>query len=244
MSWLSQVGKKIEKAVKNPIELIPGVGALNLISSKTGGTGSIVKDATNTWNTLSGKDAEKAAQEAQAAQAAAGKNALEEQARQFNIGQENIKPWLTAGTGALTEQQKLMGINGYNSTDSMNALQSSPGYTFRLSQGNRGLNALAGARGGMASGKAMTAASDWNQNQASNEYTNRLNQLSTLSNTGQTTADQLNTLGANYATNYGNTVTNNANAYGAGQIGMSNARQSGLNGLINLGGQIAGWGIK
>ena len=177
---------------------------------------------------------EKAAEEAARLAGAATDRATAENARQFNIGQENLAPWLSAGKTALGSSLNLQGLSG-DPSSSLAALQSSPGYQFRLKQGRQGLDASSAARGGMGSGKAMTAASGWNQDFASNEYSNRLNQLAGLSNTGQTTGNQMANNGANYANNNANLLTNNAGYQGAAGMAGANARASGLYGLANLG---------
>jgi hypothetical protein len=182
---------------------------------------------------LTGKAAADAADRAAALSATATDRATAENARQFDIGQANLAPWLDAGKGALTAQQSLMGLNG--TTDTLAELQNDPGYQFRLNQGQKSLDAGLAARGGMGSGKSLTAGIDYNQGFASQEYSNRLNQLAGLSGTGQTTGTQMANNGMNFANNQGSLWTNNANMQGAAGIAGANARQSGLFGLGTLG---------
>jgi len=171
---------------------------------------------------------------ASGAQQAAIRQSLEEQRRQFEIGQANMSPWLQAGRRAVTAQQELMGLGG-DSANQLAALANSPGYRFRLQQGQQGLESGLAARGGMGSGKAMAAANEYGQNFASNEYANRLNQLAGLAGTGQTAAQNMGTMGANYAQNYGGTLQGGANALGSAAINAANATQSSILGGLNLG---------
>lgn len=171
---------------------------------------------------------------ASAAQQAAMQQSLAEQRRQYELAQNNLSPWLQAGRQALTAQQQLMGLGG-DSTNQLAALANSPGYRFRLQQGQQALEAGLASRGGMGSGKSMAAANEYGQNFASNEYANRLNQLAGLSGTGQSTAQNMGSLGANYAQNYGGTLQSGANALGAASINAANATQSSLQGGANLG---------
>lgn len=175
-----------------------------------------------------------AANDAASLAAQATAQATAENARQFDIGQENLAPWLSAGKTALGESLKLQGLSG-DPSSSLAALQSSPGYQFRLKTGRQGLDAGSASRGGMGSGKAATSASGWNQDFASNEYGNRLNQLAGLSDTGQTTGQNMANLGNQYAANQGNLWTGNANAQGAAGISGANTHASSLYGLANLG---------
>lgn len=176
----------------------------------------------------------RAAQDAANAQMGYGNMSLAEMKRQFDLQQNNLAPWLRAGRKALTEQEALMGLGG-DSDASLKALMNSPGYRFRLEEGNRGLAGSTAARGGMGSGKAMTAATQYGQNFASNEYGNRLNQLAGLSGTGQNTAMGMGQFGQNYAQGMGNIWQGMGNAQGAAGIAGANARQSGLLGGAQLG---------
>jgi len=175
-----------------------------------------------------------AARRAAEGQQNAANMSLEEMRRQYELSQSNLAPWLRAGRLALTEQQALMGLGG-DTQSAMTALRNAPGYQARLQQGERALAGSTAARGGMGSGKAMTAATGWGQDYASNEYANRLNQLAGLSGTGQSTAGSLADLGQNYAQGMGNIWQSAANAQGAAGIAGQNAWQSGLLGGLGAG---------
>lgn len=192
-------------------------------------------------NSLTGKDAADAAERAALLQGNSTDRATAENARQFDIGQQNLAPWLSAGKQALGEQQTLLGLNG-DSSGALRSLQSSPGYQFRLNQGKKQLNAGLSARGGMGSGKSLVAGTNYNQDYAATEYGNRLNQLAGVANTGQTTGNTLGQMGSNYAQNQGNLWANNANAQGAAGIAGANARQSGISNIAKLG--LMAWGAS
>lgn len=66
-----------------------------------------------------------------------------------------------------------------NVNDFFSNFETSPGYQWRLSQGQRNLNAGSAARGLGQSGSAIKAAIDYGQNQASAEYGNWFNQQQT-----------------------------------------------------------------
>lgn len=187
----------------------------------------------------SAKKSQAAIDRAAAEGAAATRASVEENKRQFDIGQTNLAPWLSAGKAALSEQEALMGLNG-DSEGAMRTLQNSPGYSFRLNQGQRGLNAGLAARGGMGSGKSLVAGTNYNQDFASNEYGNRLNQLAGMSGTGQATANTSAGMGANYANTNSGLLAGNANSQGAAAIAGANLKQSSLNNLTRLGIQAYG----
>lgn len=153
----------------------------------------------------------------------AAKAATQETTRQFNIAQANQAPWLAAGQKALTEQQKLM---FGTPQDIQTSLQGTPGYQWRLQQGQQGLDAGLAARGGMGSGKSAVAASEYNQNFASNEYQNALNRLAGLSGTGQTTAGTMAQQGAGYSQVMGDVGMKYAAQRQSGLLGAANALTS------------------
>ena len=132
-----------------------------------------------------------------------------------------------------------MGFGG-DTSGMMRALQASPGYQARLMQGERALKAQIAASGGFGSGKALTAATQYGQDYASNEYGNRLNQLAAMSDAGQSTSSTMGGLGTNFAANQGNIWTGVANAQGAAGMAGANARQSGLLGILNAGARAYG----
>lgn len=117
-----------------------------------------------------------------------------------------------------------------------------PGYDFRLSEGMRGINNSAAARGGVLSGAALKAASKYNQNFASNEYsnvynrfqtnqTNQFNRLASIAGVGQTATNQVAAAGQNMANNVSQNQLSAGNARASGYVGQANA----LTGAIGQG---------
>lgn len=113
--------------------------------------------------------------------------------------------------------------------------QTDPGYAFRLQQGQKALQQSAAAKGMQFSGSNLKALTDYNQNFASNEYTNAynrfntnqgniFNRLSALSGGGQTAVGTV----ANEGTS---TANNMANLIFGGATGAANARASGYSAL-------------
>lgn len=186
---------------------------------------------------LGGLSGNRAARDAARQQREAAAASLAENQRQFNIGQQNLAPWLRSGRAALGEQTALMGLGG-DTEGAMRSLQTSPGYQFRMNQGENQLNSGLAARGGMGSGKGMVAGQRFAQGFASNEYGNRLSQLANMSGAGQQTAGGMANLGSQFGQNQGNIMQNSANAQGAAGIAGANNTQSSL-----LGGVQAGLGM-
>lgn len=106
--------------------------------------------------------------------------------------------------------------------------EASPGYQFRLQQGQDAISGSAAAQGNYFSGNTMKALNDYGQNMASQEYNNYLRNLGSLASSGQAAAGNQ----ANAAANFGGMATqalgNIGNAQAAGAIGQANAINQGI----------------
>lgn len=112
--------------------------------------------------------------------------------KQYETTAETYQPYMDAGTGALSQYQRLAG--GLEApTAEMGALagqmdpivqqiregqfQESPGYAFRREEGRKALEQSAAARGGLFSGGTGKALERYGQNFATSEYDNWLGRL-------------------------------------------------------------------
>lgn len=126
--------------------------------------------------------------------------------------------------------------------------QTDPGYQFRMQQGQDALDNSAASRGGLLSGAQLKATSQYNQNFASNEYSNaynrfntnkmnNFNQLSGVAGTGQVANNLVGQLGQQTANNISNNQTSAGAARSSGYIAQGNALNSGLSQGVNALGQ-------
>jgi hypothetical protein len=187
-----------------------------------------------------------ASKSASGAQADAANRATEAQREAFDKQTELNKPFYDTGVNALTRLS-----NQLPYTRDTFTFQEDPGYAFRFNEGIKGLNASAAARGGLISGNALRAATDYGQASGSQEYQNsynrylanqalKLQEYNTntanqqyLTNLGQSSANnQANAIG-----NFGNSAAGNiigaANAGAAGTVGAANALTSGVGTYLN-----------
>jgi hypothetical protein len=140
--------------------------------------------------------------------------------------------------------------------------QADPGYAFRLSEGLKGMNATAAARGGLLSGNALRAGQEYGQQLGSQEYQNAFNRyqanraaqaqeygnafnrfqtertntlapLQSLAGVGQSASQQAQQASQNYATGASGALGNYGNAAASNIIGAGNARASGYVGGAN-----------
>lgn len=112
--------------------------------------------------------------------------------------------------------------------------RATPGYQFRVDAGTGAINALAGARGGLVSGRTLQDLSKFNQGIASEEYGNYLARLGGLGSQGLGAASGQATAATNAAQGVSNALAGIGNAQAAGAIGVGNAINSGIQNGIGM----------
>ena len=190
---------------------------------------------------------------------------LNEPFRQAGLtGQNMLLAQLQGGPYA---SAKFGGVEGYDPASAMRNFgagdfQADPGYAFRLSEGLKGMNATAAARGGLMSGNALRAGQEYGQQLGSQEYQNAFNRyqanralqaqeygnafnrfqtertntlapLQSLAGVGQSASQQAQQASQNYATGASGALGNYGNAAASNIIGAGNARASGYIGGAN-----------
>lgn len=112
--------------------------------------------------------------------------------------------------------------------------QASPGYRFAFDQGTAAVNALAGAKGGLNSGRTMQDLNTFGQGIANQEYGNYLNRLTGLAGSGQNAAGMQANAATNAASGVSNALSGIGNAQSAGTIGAANGIAGGINNQLAL----------
>jgi hypothetical protein len=163
-----------------------------------------------------------AARDAAATQARASEQAVAEQQRQYDLTRADLAPWRETGASALNV---LVGKVNAGPGDYIQ----SPGYQFRLSEGEKAVNRSAAARGGALSGATMKALTRYGQDYATADYDNflrryyeSLNPLQSLAGVGQSSSAQTAAAGSQAAGNISNALL-------AGGQGQANALLAGGN---------------
>lgn len=157
-------------------------------------------------------------------------DALAEQQRQYDLSRNDQAPYREAGSAAL---QKLNGLSDTDPTPDAASVMSQPGYQFGLNQGINSAEGSQAAKGGLYSGAALKALTQYGNDYATTKYQdafnnaqtsfgNRWNRLAGLAGIGQTATQQGVASGQNYANQTGALMTNNANAQGAAGIAQGN----------------------
>lgn len=177
----------------------------------------------------SASQSNKAAKDGANAQAGASQAAIDEQRRQFDIAQQNQAPWLAAGTDALGKQGAF--LNG-----DWSGFMNSPDYKYALSEGLNTIDHRAAANGGLFGGGNTRDAMRFGSGLATQNADNYYAKLAGMSGTGQSSAQNLGTMGMNMANNIGNQYNNAANARASayGQVANNNSQlAAGVGGMFN-----------
>jgi hypothetical protein len=182
-----------------------------------------------------------AASKAAKSSAAASDRAGDVQREMFERNVELNAPFREAGVNALN---KLVPLTEYQNFG-MDQFQQDPGYAFRMSEGMKGLERSAAARGGLLSGGTLKGIQRYGQDMASQEYQNafnrygiererRLNPLQSLAGVGQTTSQQLGAAGTQFANTMGNIGMTNAMNQGNARMARASTYGDTINQLSRL----------
>lgn len=183
---------------------------------------------------ISGALGAKSASDASKAQRQAAEAGIAEQARQFDITQEQLAPFREAGVSALEQQQALLGLSGPEAQAALfDQLVESPGQRFLRERQEKALLRNAAAVGGLGGGNVLTALQEQAAGFAQQDLQNQFARLGQLAGQGQATAVQLGQFGANRASNVANLLGQAGQARASGILGRNQAIQSGLSGLTS-----------
>lgn len=137
----------------------------------------------------------------------------------------------------MAEAQKYANQNARGASE-YQGFTATPGYQFRVDEGNNAINAMAGARGGLVSGATMQALQERGQNLATEEYGNYMNRLAGITDMGMGAAGHQANIGANYASGASNALASQGEARSAGIMGANNAIMGGINNGLSI------WGYQ
>lgn len=203
-----------------------------------------------------------AASDAAGAQVAASQAGIEEQRRQFNAVQEILKPYVTAGTGAITglqpyaaagapaleQQQALLGLRGPEAQQAAIAgIESGAGFQAQVRQGEEALLQRASATGGLRGGNIQAALAQFRPQMLQAEIEKQYGRLGGLTALGQTTSQNLAQLGqasaagtATAGLRTGADIANLMGQQGAARAGAELAQGQAFANVLNLPAQFLG----
>lgn len=198
------------------LAITAGVGAVGTIASGVIGAGA-AKSAAN-------------------AQTQAAQDAQNTQLQMYNQTRSDLSPFMTAGTGALSQLANIFGFgaggSGPNANAALSQLTQFPGYQFGLDQGVQALDRSAASKGLLLSGAqlkdAQTFGQDYAQQQAWAPYVSELN---TLSGQGENAAAGVGNAGTAAGQGIASSQLAAGQAQAAGAVSQGNIIGSGINSL-------------
>lgn len=159
--------------------------------------------------------------EAAGVQAASAQAGIDEQRRQFDAIRNLLQPYVQAGTGALTQQQALLGIGAPGAQQqAIAALQASPQFAALQQQGENALLQNVSATGGLRGGNIQAALAQFRPALLSNLIEQQYSRLGGLSSLGQNAAVGVGNAGMNTGTNITTLLGRQGQAQAGGILGQ------------------------
>lgn len=184
---------------------------------------------------LGGLFGSNAAGSAASAQEQAANQASQTQLQMFNQLQQNLQPYMGAGTNALAAYQSALGLGGgTGGAPGFNAanFQTSPGYNFAKQQGIDAIMNSAAAHG--LTGNTLRSLDQFGTGLANQEFNQYLGQLSGLTGMGQNAAAGVGNAGLQTGQAIGQNIIGAGNAAAGGIVGGAQALTGGINsGIMN-----------
>lgn len=147
---------------------------------------------------ISGVVASDAASDATDAQTNASNAQIAESRRQYEEARKLLEPYVSAGTGALGQQQSILGLNGASQQNSaIQGIVNSPYAKELMRQGESGILANASATGGLRGGNVQGALAQYRPNMMNSLINHQYDRLSGLTSIGQNSAAGVGAAGQN-----------------------------------------------
>jgi len=204
----------------------------------------------------------RAASKAAGAQTAAAEAGIEEQRRQFDAVQEILKPYVTAGTQAITglqpyaaagapaleQQQALLGLRGPEAQqEAISGIERGAGFQAQVRMGEEALLQRASATGGLRGGNIQAALAQFRPQMLQQEIEKQYGRLGGLTALGQTTSQNLAQIGqasaagtATAGLRTGADIANLMGQQGAARAGAELAQGQAFANVLNLPAQFLG----
>lgn len=171
-----------------------------------------------------------AASKAAKAQTASAQMGIDEQRYQFDALQELLKPYSTAGQGALAAQQDLLGLNGNGAQQgAINGIQNSAQFGAMLQQGENSILQNASATGGLRGGNAQSALAQFSPRLLASLIDQQYSRLGGITSIGQNAA----AMTGNAGMQSGNSIAALLQQQGAAQAGASLAQGNAIAGIAS-----------
>lgn len=180
-----------------------------------------VAGATVVGGYMASSSASDAASSAAQAQGQASDKSIAESQRQFNAIQELLKPYTSAGTGALSGQQALLGLSGADAQkQAIAGIAGGPQMQAMSQQGENAILQNASATGGLRGGNTQAALAQFRPQLLNQLIQQQYGNLGGLTSIGQNAAAGVGNAGQNSS----NQIINALQQQGAAQAGSALAQ--------------------
>ena len=168
--------------------------------------------------------------EASQVQQQAAQGGIDEQRRQFDAIQKLLQPYTEAGTGALTQQQALLGMGTPEAQQqAIAALQGSPQFAALQQQGENAILQNASATGGLRGGNVQGALAQFRPALLSSLIDQQYSRLGGLTAIGQNAAAGVGNAGMSTGSNIATLLGRQGQAEAGGILGQQGALTGGIN---------------
>ena len=177
------------------------------------------------------------------ASVAASNAGIAQQNQQFAAIQKLLQPYVAAGTGALTGQQDLIGLNGAAPQQSaIDALKASPAFTSMQTLGENRILANASATGGLRGGNVQGALAQFSPQLLAQLIDQQYTRLGGMTSIGQNAAAGVGNAGMSTGNNITQLLGNVGQAQGGAALSQGQATSTLANGFAGAAGQFIGSG--
>lgn len=186
-----------------------------------------------------------ASKDASRAQSQAAQQSGDVTKEMFYKSREDTLPFLETGQQGMFALADIYGVprpDGSGGFTTGKAFQGTPGYQFRLSEGEKAINRGMAARGMNNSGARLKALSDYGQNTASAEFGDYTNALRSLAGMGQVSSAGNQNASGNAAAGISNSLLAGGAARASGYTGGATALNQGLGNALSWYGRPTSYG--
>lgn len=192
---------------------------------------------------LAGSMQADAASEAASIQGDASAAGIAEQRAARLAMEKLLSPYVSAGTGALSQQQALLGLSGADAQQqAYSAIENSAGFQAQVKQGENAMLQNASATGGLRGGNIQGALAQYRPAMLTNAINQQYANLGGLTQLGQNSAAGVGSSGMTSANNVATLLAQQGAASAGGVLGQANAYSGVLNAPMQLLGMQAGAG--
>lgn len=169
----------------------------------------------------------KAAEQAAGVQAGMASEGIAEQRRQFDELVKLMSPYVTAGRGAMEQQQALLGLGGEQAQQAaIGALERSPFFAAMAQQGESALLQQASATGGLRGGNIQGALAQFRPGLLNQMVQQQMANLGGLTQIGQASAAGQAAQGMQTAGSIGNLLAQQGAALAGGVMGKGGLQRN------------------